>query len=410
MRRVFTLPDLGEGLEGAEVSRWLVAEGDPVTLNQPLVEVNTEKALVEIPSPYEGVVSKLHAGEGDQVRVGQHLVTFEVQGEEEPAEDGERKAVLVGYGVKGDKGTKSRPSLRPPGPRTKPAVPAAAGKALATPAVRKLAKDLGVDLAAVSGTGPEGRITREDVQAAASAPAPAPVAPRVAAEPGDERIAVRGVRRLIAEKMTSSWTQIPHVTTYLTVDCTEAESFRAQLPAKVTLLPVVVRALAEVVKHHPKLNSSYDAASGEIIVRKSFHAGIATDTPAGLMVAVVRDAGEMGIATLAREMAAAVSAAREGTATPQQLTGSTLTVSNVGTFGAEFGTPIINAPEAAILALGVVESRPLVYRGTIEARLATTLSLSFDHRVLDGAEAGYALAELREHLEDPEALRSLPAD
>jgi pyruvate dehydrogenase E2 component (dihydrolipoamide acetyltransferase) len=443
--RVFVLPDLGEGLEEAEVVQWLVAEGDTVELNQALVEVNTAKALVEIPSPFDGRIAKLHAEAGAVVEVGSPFITFELDAADagdavaeaapaeaedaEPAQAGvqaametteadaadaaeeapagaaaagpRRQAVLVGYGVAEEE--ESAP--------TKPAAPdEQAGPVAATPPVRRLAKDLGVDLGAVSGSGPNGRITREDVERAAETPTgPTPTW-------GDgadvERIPVRGVRRLVAEKMARSVREIPHVTTFLTVDCTQLAAFREEMERKndrrVSPLAVIVRALVEVIGRHPLLNASFDGAASEIVVHKAAHVGVATDTERGLMVPVVRDAGSKGILAVAEEITRLSKAAREGSITPEEMGGSTVTVSNVGTFGAEYGTPIINHPESAILATGVIEPRALVVDGEVQARPAMTLSLSFDHRLLDGAQAGRALRDLADVLESPFELGRLP--
>jgi 2-oxoisovalerate dehydrogenase E2 component (dihydrolipoyl transacylase) len=432
--RTFDLPDLGEGLEDAELVEWKVAEGDQVELNQPLVEVNTAKALVEIPSPFAGRIAKLHGGEGDVVKVGQALVTFEVaegapttgeaaaaaaagQEAKEVREDGggKREAVLVGYGVDQEPGKGRRRKLRPPGPRQAPAAAAEAtdpgpSAVRATPPVRKLARERGVDLSTIRGTGPDGRITREDVLGAGT-PAQAPSAPTVP-RGQDVRVPVRGIRRMISEKMARSWAEIPHVTTFHTVDATSVDALRRELSeesgTKVSPLAVVVRALVELLGRHPKLNSSYDTGAGEHVLRGEYHVGIATDTERGLVVPVVRDVDGKGIVTLAREIAEVVGAAREGRAGPDQLTGSTITVTNVGTFGSSYGTPIINFPEAAILALGTIEPRALVVDGRVEARPGVTLSLSFDHRIIDGADADRAMRDLRGLLESPFRLGALP--
>jgi pyruvate dehydrogenase E2 component (dihydrolipoamide acetyltransferase) len=411
-RRDFLLPDLGEGLEEAEIVKWLVAEGETVTLNQPLVEVNTAKALVEIPSPFAGTIAQLHGGDGDIVFVGKPLVTFEVEAEEvetesaaetsEPDAGGKpkRRAVLVGYGVEEE--------TRPPASATPRGAPSRGGGPVATsPPVRRLAKDLGVDLAAVPGTGPDGRVTREDVERAAEqegGPGAAPDLP-------EERIEVRGTRRLVAEKMARSVREIPHVTTFLTVDAFYLDAFRRELQEgsgeRVSPLPVVVAALVETCKRHPKLNASYDHDANQIVLYRSYQVGIATDTDRGLMVPVVRDADRKGVIELAREITRLSERAREGTSSPDELVGSTITVSNVGSFGSEGGTPIINYPEAAVLAVGVMEPRALVVDGEVVARPALTLSLSFDHRLLDGAEAGRALRDLGDLLESPFRLGSL---
>jgi 2-oxoisovalerate dehydrogenase E2 component (dihydrolipoyl transacylase) len=444
--RDFLLPDLGEGLEDAEIVAWRVAEGDRIEQNQTLVEVNTAKASVEIPSPWEGVVERLHGAEGDVVAVGAPLVSIRVDEEEggadggssssamaqmkssfEPTPDDQRKhppaeqaaeggsdrprrqAVLVGYGVEHE----DEPAMSLSGTARGDA--ARDEPVAASPPVRRLAKELGVDLARVTGTGPGGRISREDVEAAAKASpvAKAPAASDASAGTNDQRIPLKGIRRLIAEKMTRSATEIPHVTTFLTLDATHLESYRKGLEAdspgtRVTALPVVVRALVEVIAAHRSLNASFDTAAGEIVLHGDIHVGIATDTDRGLLVPVVRHTDRLGVTALAAEIARLVQAAREGRSTPDELTGSTVTVTNVGSFGAEFGTPIINHPESAILALGVIEPRALVVKGAVEARPATTLSLSFDHRVLDGAEAGRALRSLGELLESPDRLAGLP--
>jgi 2-oxoisovalerate dehydrogenase E2 component (dihydrolipoyl transacylase) len=400
--REFLLPDLGEGLEDAEVVGWKVKEGDRVELNQTLVEVNTAKALVEIPSPWEGVVEKLHAADGDVVKVGQPLVSIRVDdaaGDAKP----KRRAVLVGYGVAEDE----EPAA-PPGGEPRRVGERRAGPVPASPPVRRLAKEAGVDIATVTGTGPEGRVTREDVLAAAA------FAERTQTRPaeGDERVPVRGVRRLVAEKMARSAREIPHVTTFLTVDATNLEAFRSELQqqtgSRLTALPIVVRGFIEVIKEFRALNASFDTEASEIVLRGDVHVGIATDTERGLLVPVVRHADGFGIQELAGEMGRLVRAAREGTSAPEDLTGSTVTLSNVGSFGAEYGTPIINHPESAILAIGVIEPRALVVDGQVEARPAVTLSLSFDHRVLDGAEAGRAMRSLGELLESPFRLGALP--
>jgi 2-oxoisovalerate dehydrogenase E2 component (dihydrolipoyl transacylase) len=434
--RVFNLPDLGEGLEDAEIVEWKVAEGETVTLNQPLVDVNTAKALVEIPSPWAGKVVKLHGADGEVVKVGEPLITVDVEGAESSAgtptverkaagaEAPKREAVLVGYGVNPEETTRrSRPRLRPPGERKAPAAAAgtapSTGRVAAAPPVRRLAKEMGVDLTVVEGTGPSGRVTREDVIKAAGTERPAAAGAETSVEVPrfegpEQRIPVRGVRRMIAQKMSRSWAEIPHVTTFHLVDATHIEALRRELTAqsdvKVTALSVLVRALAEVCQEHPKLNSSYDTEAGELVLKKACHVGIATDTDQGLVVPVVRDAGTKGIGSLAREIAELVAASRERRATPENLTGGTITVTNVGTFGSEFGTPIINFPEVAILAIGTIKPRALVVDGDVQVRPAVTLSLSFDHRVIDGAEADRAMTTLRGLLESPFRLGALPRE
>src|ERR671919_2890331 len=445
--RVFNLPDLGEGLEDAEIVDWKVTPGDDVELNQPLVEVNTAKALVEIPSPFGGRVTTLHGEAGGVVAVGQPLVTFEVETGAPPSAEGEaaaaagqaspgdaaerpkREAVLVGYGVDQETTGRRRPRLRPPERRDE------GTDVRATPLVRRLAREKGVDLTSLRGSGPDGRLTRDDVLNAATktgarataetSPEGAPRATRgevdAAAAPSDadapgrgqeERVAVRGVRRLIAQKLTRSWREIPHVTTFHTVDATHVEGLRRELTeesgTKVSALSVVVRALAEVCRRHPKLNASFDPDAGEIVLKGSYHVGIAADSERGLLVPVVRDVDAKGITRVARELAEVVEAARAGRATPDQLTGSTITVTNFGVFGSEAGTPIINHPEAAILGTGRIADRAVVIDGQVEVRPTLTLALSFDHRVLDGADADRAMTDLTRLLESPFRLGALP--
>jgi 2-oxoisovalerate dehydrogenase E2 component (dihydrolipoyl transacylase) len=421
--RDFLLPDLGEGLEEAEINRWRVDEGDRVELNQPLVDVDTAKALVEIPSPFAGVVVRRHAEEGAVVKVGEPLVTIAEEGDrpvaagpEAPAAaadagpgepDGgppRRRAVLVGYGVEEEE------PAAPSGPAAEPGTRRRTGPVRASPPVRKLARELGVDLGAVEGTGNDGRVTREDVENAAR-----PAGPGVAtgtATGDEERIAVRGPRRLIAEKMSRSWREIPHVTTFLTVDATQVLAFRddleAQTGTRVGPLAIVVRAVAETCREHRLLNASFDAEAGEIVLHGGVNVGIATDTERGLVVPVVRGVEGLGIRAVAERIAELVDQARAATIGPEAFAGGTITVTNVGTFGSEFGTPIINHPEGSILALGVIEPRPVVVDGRVEARPAVTLSLSFDHRLLDGAQAGRALRALADLLESPFRLGALP--
>jgi 2-oxoisovalerate dehydrogenase E2 component (dihydrolipoyl transacylase) len=447
--RVFNVPDLGEGLEEAEIVEWKVAEDDAVELNQPLVDVNTAKALVEIPSPFAGRVTRLHGADGEVVKVGAPLVTFELEESEgdaataapaegvatpaaEEASQPKREAVLVGYGVDTEAVKKRRRRLRPPGataaapaappePHPAPGPRVREGAVRATPPVRKLAKERGVDLTAVSGTGPEGRITREDVLrtgagAAGTAPGGRTVLTPSARWPlpqgADARVPVRGVRRLIAQKMERAWREIPHVSTFHPTDMTWVDALRRELTeesgTKVSALAVVVRALVEVCRAHPILNASYDAEAHEVVLRGDYHVGIAADTERGLMVPVVRDAERKGIVTLAGEISQVVALARDGRATPEHLTGSTITVTNYGTFGSWAGTPIINHPEAAILGVGAIRPTPTTVDGAVEVRPGTILALTFDHRIIDGADADQGMTDLRAILESPFRLGALP--
>ncbi|GIV00984.1 MAG: dihydrolipoamide acetyltransferase component of pyruvate dehydrogenase complex [Actinomycetota bacterium] len=402
--RTFHLPDLGEGLEEAVISSWLVAEGDEVSLNQPLVEVETAKAVVEIPSPFAGRVLALHAAAGETVHVGAPLATFEV------VEAGEPVLRSRGPGAAPERpsgppreAAPRRPSRSAPArpPRGAPTPSPAGAPPAATPAVRALAKRLGVDLASVRGSGPGGRITREDVEAAARG-----VGSAAEAAPDVEVVPISPVRRAIAENLTRVIREVPQVTTWRTVDCTALEAFRAELG--LSPLPILVRALAEVCRDHPWLNASYHPELGEIHLHRKVHVGIATDTERGLLVPVVRDVGSLGIRQVATEIARLAEAARSGALAPADMAGGTITVTNTGSYGSEAGTPILNPPQGAIVALGVIEPRALVVEGRVEARPACTLSLTFDHRLLDGATAGRAFGALVQLLEDPERLGALP--
>lgn len=363
--RVFAMPDLGEGLEEGEIVAWLVAAGDQVTLNQPLVEVETAKATVEIPSPFAGSVASLHGAVGDAVPVGSPLVTFAVAGGED------------------------EPVATTPVSET----PASSEKSPATPAVRKLAKERGIDLATITGTGPSGRITVEDLNLAGGwASDVAGVEP------------ITAVRREIAKRLTEV-AAIPQVTTFRTVDCTELDAFRRELD--VSPLPVFVATLALVCAGHPLLNASWQADG--IHTARPVHVGIAIDTERGLMVPVLRNAHAMGISGIGAEIRRLAEAARGGHLTPDDLHGATIGVSNTGSYGSEAGTPLLNPGNAVTIAMGVIQPRALVVDGEVLARLACTLSLTFDHRVLDGAAAGRALTDLVALLQDGGRLRDLPA-
>lgn len=414
--RVFKLPDLGEGLTDAELVQWLVKEGDTVELNQPICEVETEKALVEIPSPFAGVVEKVYGETGQRINVGEPLIAVRTSGE---APKTGRKEVLVGYGPEEEGASKRRRRIgrREKDAPAEEAAPAAAPKALATPPVRKLAKEMGVDIDALAGSGKDGRVTREDVVAAAQGAPAEPVvrlapAQRIVREgPDEERIAVRATRRSIAEKMVRSKFTIPHVAEWLQVDATELMRLRRELTEapeaqgdKISPLPVIVKALITALRQYPQINSSWDDATGEIVIKHRYHIGIATETERGLLVSVVKDADRLSVFELATEIARLAAAARAGKASLEELTGSTITVTNVGSFGMESGTPIINHPEAAILAPGTITKRPWVVGEQIVVREVMTLALSFDHRVIDGAYAGRFLRYLGDLIEKPARL------
>jgi 2-oxoisovalerate dehydrogenase E2 component (dihydrolipoyl transacylase) len=360
--RIFALPDLGEGLEEATVGAWLVGVGDVIELNQPIAEIETTKATVEVPSPYAGRVAEIHAAVGVTTRVGDPLVTIEVVG----ADAASRRS----------------------------------GPAPTTPAVRALARDRGVDLTHIVGSGPAGRITREDVdRAAARSSSPSRAVPA----DGPEADSITGLRRATAERLTRA-AAVPTVTTWRTVDCSALERVRAE--HGLSPLPLLVRALADVCVRHPRMNASWTEAA--IVRHARVHVGIATHTDRGLLVPVVRDADRGGVRAIAERIGELAAAARDGRIAPEDLAGHTITVSNTGSYGSQAATPLLNLPDAVIVALGVIASRALVVDGDVVVRPACTLSVTFDHRVLDGADVGRALGDLVAILEDEHALRSLP--
>ena len=502
----FRLPDVGEGLTEADIVSWHVKPGDPVTVNQVIVEIETAKAVVELPCPFEGVVSELLVEEGQTVDVGTPIIAVDVAGAAGAAaparpgatasvaagpsggaaggspggaagagQDGtgpdeagaapageQRQAVLVGYGVRPGTTTRRRrktmavsAAAAPPTPApadslttaapTAPApatvtpvksVPAAmtvrahdgGGRALAKPPVRKLARDLGVDLSELSGTGPQGSITRDDLQhamegrtrvrsaemshgKAASGAAAAHPTPDRAAGPGvsrEERIPVRGVRKHTAEAVVTSAFTAPHVTEFLQVDVTQTTEALRRVRAlpefagvRVSPLLFVARALLVAVARHPMINSAWDDGAQEIVVRNYVNLGVAATTQRGLLVPNVKNAHARTLADLARALADLAAIARDGRCTPADLTGGTITVTNVGVFGVDAGTPILTPGEAAILAFGRIRDAAWVHDGELAVRKVTTLSLSFDHRIVDGELGSAVLRDVGQMLEDP---------
>jgi 2-oxoisovalerate dehydrogenase E2 component (dihydrolipoyl transacylase) len=520
----FRLPDVGEGLTEADIVKWHVQPGDKVKVNQIIVEIETAKAVVELPSPYEGVVAGLLVPEGVTADVGTPIISVEVgpdAGGGEPADSGdgeprvtvgvtagpddgqplaprgstsadlvppppdgggpagpegelgvepgihgtlapkeekeERQSVLVGYGVKPGSTTRRPRKARaaapsapdgsasaatsapaPPAAAAPPitavpriaaapplaaAPPAGAGEpVIAKPPVRKLARDLGVDLTRLSGTGPGGSITRDDVQQAARgqdtaaelAPddALAPAAPvrfaPVTAVAREERVPIRGVRKHTAAAVTGSAFSAPHVTEFLQIDITETMAATARLRAlpefgevKVSPLLLVARALMVAVARHPMINSSWDEEAQVIVVRHYVNLGIAAATERGLVVPNIKDAHALSLPGLARALAELAETARAGKATPADLRGGTITITNVGVFGVDAGTPILTPGEAAILAFGQVKDAPWVHEGQLAVRKVTTLALSFDHRIVDGDLGSAVLRDIGAMLEDP---------
>ncbi|MFG3034032.1 dihydrolipoamide acetyltransferase family protein [Streptomyces sp. NPDC048253] len=494
--REFKMPDVGEGLTEAEILKWYVQPGDTVTDGQVVCEVETAKAAVELPIPYDGVVRALHFPEGTTVDVGMSIIAVDVSGgaggapvaapvaevpaqaavqtpaqapaapQEQPqaaradvpqaeapqAEAAKpvgsgRQPVLVGYGVAASS-TKRRPRKGPEiavsrVPDTIQAelnghggAPAGRERPLAKPPVRKLAKDLGVDLATVVPSGPDGIITREDVHAAVAPAAPVAPAPQAApvAEPvpqvtqapvttpaavpapsydtaRETRVPVKGVRKATAAAMVGSAFTAPHVTEFVTIDVTRTLKLVEELKQdkdmqglRVNPLLLIARALLVAVKRNPEINASWDEAAQEIVVKHYVNLGIAAATPRGLLVPNIKDAQAKTLPQLAESLGELVSTAREGRTSPAAMQGGTVTITNVGVFGVDTGTPILNPGESAILAIGAIKLQPWVHKGKVKPRQVTTLALSFDHRLVDGELGSKVLADVAAILEQPRKL------
>ncbi len=452
----FRLPDLGEGLTESEIVQWHVAEGDTVELNQIIADVETAKAVVELPSPYAGVVVRLHEAAGTTVDVGAPIVSFEVAGEsgepgasgaphavppsaaDEPAENrpapARREPNLVGYGAALEKG--GRPQRRTrvlPGvvsmPVTVPTVRVPAERPRSTPPVRKLARDLGIPLDGLTGTGPGSLITRTDVLAALAGTAgsagsaatpstvlaggpsavPSPDPSRGTRSPaGQTRTPIKGVRKHTAAAMVASAFTAPHVTEFLTIDVTPTVELLAELKqgralegTRITPLAVVAKAVCIAVARNPTLNSSWDEQAQEIVQYADVNLGIAAATPRGLLVPNIKAAQSLALVDLARALGALAETARAGKTPPADLTGGTLSITNIGVFGIDAGTPILNPGEAAILAVGAIRSMPWEYQGAVALRSVLTLSLSFDHRLVDGEQGSRFLADVGTILRNP---------
>ncbi|MEU4639710.1 dihydrolipoamide acetyltransferase family protein [Micromonospora sp. NPDC023814] len=477
----FNLPDLGEGLTEGEILAWLVKVGDVIELNQPIVEVETAKAAVEIPAKWAGQVQAIFHPEGTTVEVGTPIIAIDTDPgagpieasttgapaadlpapsaaslaavEVAPAEGavepgliggpapGGRTAVLVGYGPR-TTAAKRRPrkgGAPVPAQAAAPVAPAipvapaapvapvstapanghgrAGGPVLAKPPVRKLAKDLGVDLSTLTGSGPLGSITRDDVQRAASG-TPAAAEPLTVAAPAtaaasfgadrEQRIPVKGVRKLTAENMSRSAFTAPHVTEFLTVDVTRAMKALDRLrgrrewrDVRVSPLLLVAKAVLLAVRRHPMVNSTW--AGDEIVVKDYVNLGIAAATERGLIVPNIKDAGRLSLRELADAMTDLVQTAKAGKTSPADMSGGTLTITNVGVFGVDTGTPILPPGESAILAFGAVREMPWVHKGKVRPRQVTTLGLSFDHRIIDGELGSKFLRDIGDFLADPEA-------
>ena len=429
----FKLPDLGEGLTEGEIVKWLVKPGDQIEEGQVFVQVETDKAVIEIPSPRKGVVLKLGAAEGETVQVGRVILTLGVAGEkaetpprekvETPPREkagGQRPSVGVVGELEEAPEEAEEPAKKAPA-KPAPAPTAPAGEILAVPMVRKLAEDLHVDLRTVKGSGPHGRITKEDVQKAAQAKKPAEEKVPEAAKPKAarkydfygfiERVPLRGMRKTIAQSMVKSKNAIPHAVAMdeayidrLVELKAKAKQLATEKGIHLTYLPVLIKAVVAALEEHPYLNASLEEETGEIILKKYYNIGVAVDTKDGLMVPVLKNVKAKNIFQLAAELVEISEKARSRTIDLADLKGGTFTITNYGAIGGIYGFPIIHHPEVAILGLGKIFEKPVVVDGKIEIRKVLPLSLSFDHRVVDGAEAARFNNTLIKFLEEPDLL------
>jgi 2-oxoisovalerate dehydrogenase E2 component (dihydrolipoyl transacylase) len=464
----YKLPDVGEGLTEAEIVTWMVKIGDVIKVNDVVVEIETAKSLVELPSPYAGTVTAIHVPEGETIPVGTPIISVSDGSDpapsapqadapaapevdlSNPAAAGGENQTLVGYGPKS--GAAMRRARRGPAtaktdagsatqlqvqgsftlgqadtsevvPADETPVPAvearsatrrtgawSVGSVLAKPPVRKLARDLGVDLASVNPTGPGGVVTAEDVESAAGGGFRSAVRSGEQSAPSmeDKREPVKGVRKMMAQAMVDSAFSIPHVTEWVTVDVTRTmrlverlRADRAFADVKVSPLLVLARAVCLAMRRTPELNAHWDEAAQEVVYSGSVNLGIAAATPRGLVVPNIKGADSMSLVDLASSLGSLTATARDGKTQPAEMAGGTFTITNVGVFGVDAGTPIINPGESGILCFGAVRKQPWVHKGKIKARDITTLALSFDHRFIDGAKGSQFLSDVARILEDP---------
>ena len=418
-RYVFKMPDLGEGTVEAEVVAWHVKVGDVVAEDQVIAEVMTEKAAVEVPSPVSGRIVALTGNPGDMVPVGAELIVFETSGGTEPAED---VAPATPAAATTAPAAASTPAAVVAAPVAAPVAEAAdeplrSGRVMASPATRRRAREAGLDLARVQGSGPGGRITRQDFEAALSAGGASRAQSTVAAaglaapRTGTEEVKVIGVRRVIANRMTEAKRNIPHFAYVEEVDVTELESLRQHLNSRqpkgapsLTFLPFIGAALVRVLGDFPQCNAVYDAERNVIVRHHGVHLGVATQTPDGLKVPVVRHAESRSLWDLAAEIRRVSEAARTAKAKKEELAGSTITITSLGRLGGIASTPIINAPEMAIIGVNKAVDRPVVLNGAITVRRMMNLSSSFDHRFVDGYDAAAMIQALKDLLEHPAAI------
>ncbi len=414
----FKLPDLGEGMHEAEIRRWLIQAGDTIKLDQPMVEVETDKAVVEIPAPVAGKVANILVPAGKVAQLGETLITFETASTAPVVQASASNIVSAAFPIKAAGGTATR------------------SRVLAAPAVRKRAFELGIDLEQVPASHPSGRVTMEDIESYArqtSSPALAsalsqtthvngiaqnlqkaqvPSLPAaVEATALEERQPLTGLRKRIAERMERSWRTIPHAVAFEEADGSELVALRQALKpvaeqrgVRLTYMPLLVKLLVPVLKEFPIFNASLDEEKREIIYKHVYHIGIAADAPEGLLVPVLRNADKLTVLDIAKQLEHLVEGAHKRTLTVSEVAGSTFTLNNIGSFGGSSGVPIINYPEAAILAIGRLQEKAVVRSGALVARTMMPLTLSFDHRLIDGAQAGKFLARFKELVEHPQRL------
>lgn len=400
----FRLPDLGEGMQEAEIIRWLVQPDETVKQDQPMVQVETDKAVVEIPAPVAGRIVSIDVAEGQVAKVGQRLISFE------PAVQASTQAIAsVRNGLRAAAPTPVRSTTT-----------TSERRVLAAPAVRKRAFELHIDLADVSASAPHGRVTMQDLERFIEQRRTEPETPSASpngsiatppSEATEERQPLTGLRKRIAERMELSWRTIPHATAFDEVDCSALVELRSLLKpvaeqrgVRFTYMPLLIKLLIPVLKEFPIFNATLDEQRREVVYKRVYHIGVATDSPEGLLVPVLRDADKLTLDQMARRLEHLVEGAKKRTLSLPELSGSTFTLNNVGGFGGSSGTPIINYPEAAILAVGRIQEKVMLSDGKVFTRPIMPLALSFDHRLIDGAQAGRFLGRFKELVEQPQRL------
>ncbi|RMF91570.1 MAG: biotin/lipoyl-binding protein [Planctomycetota bacterium] len=426
MAKEFVLPNLGENVESGDVVNILVSEGDVITGNQGVIELETDKAVLEIPCPIAGKIEKIHVSKGDTVSVGQTILTVEPEAGEAEDDAGdvsteaaaeEAPASPPPFPTAEATPPTPQPASAPVSPAAPPAVPTRSGPIPAGPAARRLARELGVDLQSVTGTGKHGRITPEDVQAAAQGKNVGVAAAGPVVPPGEpdtdawgpvRRDRMTKIRKTIAAQMMKSWTTVPRVTNFDDADVTDLEAVRKSVPPdfiapglKLTSMPFILKAVALALRHHPAVNASIDDENEEIVYKEYVNIGVAVDTPRGLVVPVIRNVDRMSIPQIATAVAEVARKARNTEFTLDDLRGGTFSVSNLGAVGGTYSTPIVNHPEVAILLVGRSRWMPVVRDGQVVPRFMMPLSLSYDHRLVDGATAARFLNEVIDWLQSP---------